>query len=128
MALSYYDQLKVWARADDMRGFDCLGADPVVAQSLAQQQQALQAMKSSLAIVDQSAQGILAQDAQRKKAAATVSTLAIAGVVGGVVGGVGGALLWPAHRIIGFLIGSIVVGGPAGAGVGVAIAAQKAAK
>lgn len=28
--LSPYEQLKVWAMKDDMRGFDCLGADPVV--------------------------------------------------------------------------------------------------
>jgi hypothetical protein len=28
--LSYYDQLKDWARADDMRGFDCLGADQII--------------------------------------------------------------------------------------------------
>jgi hypothetical protein len=28
--LSYFEQLKHWSLKDDMRGFDCLGADPVV--------------------------------------------------------------------------------------------------
>ena len=48
--------------------------------------------------------------------------------IGLVLGAVGGALLWPAHRIIGaFLVGGLL-GAPAGASVGYAISERGKAK
>lgn len=48
----------------------------------------------------------------------------VGGLVGLVLGGVGGALLWPAHRVIGgLLVGWL--GGSAGAGVGHLIASYR---
>lgn len=66
-----------------------------------------------------------AEQARRRQAlASAITQLAIAGGVGLLLGGVGGALLWPAHRILGFFLGSILIGGPIGGAAGTALAAR----
>ena len=65
---------------------------------------------------------------QTRRALSAMNVMVIAGLVGGIAGGVGGALLWPAHSILGLLIGSIIVGGPTGGTIGWLIAANKIAK
>lgn len=60
-----------------------------------------------------------------KQAADAFATMLIAGIVGGLIGGSLAAWAWPAHRIIGFFLGSTFLGAPVGYGVGMAIAARK---
>ena len=65
--------------------------------------------------------------AARKSGVDAMSTLFLAGALGGLLGGAAGAWLWPAHRILGFLLGSLFVGSPVGYGVGMAAAVKKVA-
>ena len=53
------------------------------------------------------------------------AAMALGGAVGIALFGVGGALLWPAHRILGFLLVGLLVGSPLGAAVGNAVATAK---
>lgn len=55
---------------------------------------------------------------------AATQKLLLGGLVGGVLGGVGGALLWPAHRIWGFVLSSMFIGAPIGYGVGMYLASR----
>lgn len=65
--------------------------------------------------------------ATRKKGAHALATLLIAGTIGGLLGGGLCAWAWPAHRILAFLIGSILIGSPVGYGVGAALVAEEIA-
>ena len=49
----------------------------------------------------------------------------IAAWIGFFLAGTGGALLWTSHRVIGFLVGALLVGAPAGGSMGRLIAQER---
>jgi hypothetical protein len=99
---------------DYLFGCDVLGADLTPLQQMQAQQQMVQAMSDPVLTNAMKKQQYEASQA-RQKALDVTKNIALIMIGSAILGGTGGALLWSAHRVGGFLIGFFLVGPAVGA-------------